>query len=384
MTMLSSLRCLDLCGTEINEVPKGIGKLKFLTYVDGYSISDGSDDTVVQDGWKLEELSSLSQMRSLSLVKLERVAHGSTSVVLIDKKHLKELVLEWTERGEGSYSEEDVSNAEKVFEQLIPPPNLEDLYIDQFFGQRYPTWFDTTCLSSLIYLKLIDVRSCVHLPPMWQLPNLKFLKIDGADAVTKVGPEFVGCKKGDPVRNELVAFPKLEWLIFSDMPNWEAWSFLEEEVVAADSRGEDGSAEIQKEDTQSARMQLLPRLVMLQLDRCPKLRDLPQQLGKDTACLKELNLRGLNNLKVVEDRPMLCEVLIIEYCKGLERICNLPQVIELRVFWCPHLSHVVGLGSLQQLGLGEDMQEVSSCWVHGLQEQHQRLHGEDLDVYTYC
>ena len=56
---------------------------------------------------------------------------------------------------------------------------------------------------------------------------------------------------------------------------------------------------------------------------------------------------------------------------------------ELRVFGCPNLSHVEGLGSLQQLGLGEDMQqEISSNWVPGLQEQHQRLHGEDLDVYT--
>lgn len=212
MTLLISLRCLDLDGTKIIEVPKGIGKLKFLTYVDGYPIGDGSDDSVVQDGWKLEELSSLSQMRYLSLVKLERVTHCITSVVLTDKKHLK--VLKWTERGEGSYSEEDVSNAEKVFEQLIPPPNLEYLYIKQFSGQRYPTWFGTTYLSSLIHFILIDVRSCVHLPPIGQLPKLKFLKIDGAHAVTKVGPEFVGCKKGDHACNESVAFPKLEWLIF--------------------------------------------------------------------------------------------------------------------------------------------------------------------------
>ena len=41
MTQLSSLICLDLCGTEINEVPKGIGKLKFLTFVEDYLIGDG-------------------------------------------------------------------------------------------------------------------------------------------------------------------------------------------------------------------------------------------------------------------------------------------------------------------------------------------------------
>ena len=383
MTLLCSLRCLDLFGTEINQVPKGMGKLKLLTYLGNYPVGDGSANAVIQDGWKLEELSCFSQMRHLSMVKLERVAHSSTNAVLTDKKHLKELILEWTKRGEGSYSEEDVRNTEKVFEQLIPPHNLEDLCIVGFFGRRYPTWFGTTCLSSLIYLNLIDVESCVELPPTGQLPNLKYLRIDGAHAVTKVGPEFVGCKRGDPVCNECVAFPKLELLIFMDMPNWEVWSFFEEEVAAANVRGEDGAAEIRKEDAPSARLRLLPCLVKLCLHGCPKLRGLPQQIGKDTACLKVLGLIELNNLKAVEDRPVLSELLVIENCEGLGRICNVPQVTELRVGGCPNLSHVEGLGSLQRLGLGKDMQEISSCWVPGLQEQHQRLHGEDLDVYTW-
>ncbi|EMS64020.1 Putative disease resistance protein RGA4 [Triticum urartu] len=382
MTMLTSLRFLNFLGTKINQVPRGIGKLKLLTYLGDYPVGDGSDNDVIQDGWKLEELSSLSQMRYLSLVKLERMAHCNTDVVLTDKKHLKTLTLGWTGHGEGSYSEEDASNAEKVFEHLIPPPNLEDIRIITFFGQQYPTWFGTTCLSSLIYLTLVDVRSCVELPPIGQLPNLKYLKISGAYAVTKVGPEFVGCKKGDLVCNELVAFPKLERLIFTDMPNWEEWSFFEEEVASADVRGEDGAAEIQKEDAQSARLQLLPRLVGLQLDNCPQLRALPRQLGEDTVCLKEILLMGINNLKAVENLPVLSE-LVIRRCEGLERVCNLPQVTYLRVHGCPNLSRVEGFGSLQQLWLDEDMQEVSSRWVHGLQEQHRRLNGEDLDVYTW-
>lgn len=220
VTQLSSLRCLDLFGTKINQVPKGIGKLKLLNLLGDYPVGDGSDNAVVQGGWNLKELSSLSQMRHLALVKLERAAHYSINGVLKDKKHLKELVLSWTKREEGSYSEEDVSNTEKVFEQLIPPYNLEDLSIVRFFGRQYPTWFGTTYLSSLIYLILVDdIPSCVHLPAIGQLSNLKYLKIEGAYAVTKVGPEFVGCEKADHVCNELVAFPKLEWLIFMDMPS---------------------------------------------------------------------------------------------------------------------------------------------------------------------
>uniref|UniRef100_A0ACD5TRE8 Uncharacterized protein n=1 Tax=Avena sativa TaxID=4498 RepID=A0ACD5TRE8_AVESA len=373
ITQLCSLRSLDLDGTEINQVPKGIGKLKFLNELNGFPVGDGSGNADVQDGWELEELCCVSQLRLLSLVNLERAPQCSTSTVLMDKKHLQELGLSWSERGEGSYSE-DVSSTEKFLEQLIPPSNLESLWINGFFGQHYPTWIGTTYLSSLIHLFLRDVRSCVGLPPIGQLPNLKYFRIEGANLVTKVGTEFVGCRKGAPLCNELVYFPKLECLIFKDMPNWEEWSFSEDQ--------DEGRAEIREHDGQSARLQLLPRLVLLKIDGCPKLRALPQQLGAGTASLKEIRLIGTNNLKAVEDFPLLSELLNIQKCEGLERISNLPQVTELRVHGCPNLSHVEGLGSLQQLGLGEDMQEISSCWVPGLQIQHQQLHGENLDVYT--
>ena len=41
MTQLCNLRCLRLTGTKVNRVPKGIGKLKFLTFVEDYLIGDG-------------------------------------------------------------------------------------------------------------------------------------------------------------------------------------------------------------------------------------------------------------------------------------------------------------------------------------------------------
>ncbi|CAM0878684.1 unnamed protein product [Alopecurus aequalis] len=382
MTQLCSLRSVCLLCTNIIQVPKGIGKLKFLTDLRGFPVGEGSDDADVQDGLNLEELSSLAHIRTLYLVKLERALHYRTNTVLLEKKHLKVLVLEWTKHGERSYSEEDVSNTENVFEQLIPPCNLEYLAISWFFGRRYPTWFGTTYLSSLIKLALSNIRSCVYLPPLGHLPNLKFLRIDGAYAVTKVGPEFVGCRKGYPLCNELVFFPRLELLIFHDMLNWEKWSFLVDEEDNGVEHGDDGANDIQRENSQSARVQLLPRLAKLQLVDCPKLGALPRQLGENIASLKELFLRGTKKLKAVEDFPLLSDLLLIDGCEGLERVSNLPQVTELFVNGCENLSHVEGLDSLRQLGLGEDMQEISSNWVPGLQKQHQQLYGEDLDVYS--
>ncbi|XBI24683.1 hypothetical protein VPH35_049756 [Triticum aestivum] len=149
------------------------------------------------------------------------------------------------------------------------------------------------------------------------------------------------------------------------MPNWEEWSFFEDPEV----------------DAHSAMLQLLPRLVLLKLDGCPKLRALPRQLGEVAASLKELRLIGTNNLKALEDFPLL-SVLLIQNCTSLELISNLPRVTDMCAHGCPNLSHVEGLGSLQQLGLGVDMQEISSHWLPQLRKQNQRVHGEDLDVYA--
>ena len=272
---------------------------------------------------------------------------------------------------------------------LIPGHNLEDLLFKNFFGRRFPTWLDTAAhLPSLTYLNLINCKSCVHLPPIGQLPNLKYLKIKGTTAVTKIGPEFVGSVVGNLRSTEAVAFPKLETLVIWDMPNWEEWSFVaeeeQEETTAGTEGGEDEAAANQKEEAPPPRMQLLPRLKELELDRCPKLRALPQQLGQQATSLKELRLSDVNSLNVVENLGFLSEVLVIVDCEGLERVSNLPQVRLLRVQLCPNLGCVERLDNLRQLFQTEDMQGVSSShWLPGLQEQHRQLHGEDLEVYTW-
>ncbi|KAM0896119.1 hypothetical protein ACQ4PT_023383 [Festuca glaucescens] len=305
---LCNLRRLGLTNTPINQVPKGIGRLEFLNDLEGFPLGGGGDNGKTQDGWKLEELAHLSQLRQLDMIKLESAAPYSYSrdSLLTDKKHLKVLNLLCTERTDEPYSEEDVSNIEKIFEQLIPPHNLEDLLIGGFFGRGFPTWLGTTHLSSVIHLKLIHCNSCARLPSIEQLPNLRYLRIDGAAAVTKIGPEFVGCR-GDNRRSTdaVVAFPKLETLVIENMPNWEEWSFVEEGDAEAAEGGEDGSAEIQKGEAPSPGMQLLPRLKRLELEGCPKLGSLPRQLGQEATSLKVLDIRGASSLKVVEDLPFL-------------------------------------------------------------------------------
>lgn len=219
-------------------------------------------------------------------------------------------------------------------------------------------------LSSVEYLNLICCVSCVLLPPIGQLPNLKYLKILGATAIKNIGPEFVGCGIDNPRSAEAVAFPKLEILVIEDMPNWEEWTIVaEEEIKEATigaNLGEVRAARRQVRDAPTPNMCLLPRLKRLELVCCPKLRILPQQFGQDATSLEVLDLRASGSLKVVENFTYLSEVRLMAGCEGLEKVSSLPQV---RATGCPRLSCVQRLDNLQQLWLDEGMQEISSLWL---------------------
>ncbi|CAM0947789.1 unnamed protein product [Alopecurus aequalis] len=384
LTQLFNLRRLGLLGTPINQVPKGIGRLEFLNDLDGFPVGGGGDNSKIQDGWRLEELEHLSQLRRLIMIKLESASPCNTNSLLTYKKHLKILSLICTKRTDEPYSEEDVSIIERILEQLIPPHKLEDLKLDGFFGRRFPSWLGTTHLSSIKHLSLVECNFCVHLPSIGQLPNLRYLGIEGATALTKIGPEFVGCRPKST--DVVVAFPKLEQLFITNMPNWEEWSFAEEEdaaAAAATDERDDGSSVKQKEEAPSPKMQLLPCLKTLRIDGCPKLRALPRELGQEATSLEELVIQNTRCLNVVEDLPFLSEGLVLQGCIGLERVSNIPQVRELRINYCPGMTCVEGLGSLQQLWLFENMEELSSLWIPGLQQEHQKLYGEDMDVYAW-
>ncbi|XP_039141586.1 putative disease resistance RPP13-like protein 1 [Dioscorea cayenensis subsp. rotundata] len=227
ITKLYNLRWLRLYNTPLNYVPKGIGKLEHLHYVKGLTIGNSGDDG--EEGCNSEELQMLEKLSYLSVRNLEKLSDKSSSI-LSSKIHLRELRLCCTP----NYTNEHIQQQEmdkivQVFDELCPPPCLEKLLIDSFFGGRYPKWMlsstsITTALQELIYLALTNCSNCPHLPQLGQLPQLKYLRIEGAAAVVSIGPEFLGIKyNGEPTE---IAFPKLETLLFINMSNWEEWSLI--------------------------------------------------------------------------------------------------------------------------------------------------------------
>ncbi|CAL9048701.1 unnamed protein product [Musa banksii] len=136
------------------------------------------------------------------------------------------------------------------------PPSLQSLSLCQVRLTEVPGFWEeidgssnSMIISELkIYslkkIKLMGIPECERLTCLGQLPSLKVLHIERMPAVKMVGYGAFGS------RDQSKCFPSMEELMFSDMPQWEEWSW-------ADGR------------------QLFPCLRILEITRCPRLKRLP-------------------------------------------------------------------------------------------------------------
>ncbi|XP_038971003.1 putative disease resistance protein RGA1 [Phoenix dactylifera] len=329
ITKLCNLRCLRLGGgTRLNHVPKGLGKLKHLNHLERFVVGH-NDGTGTQDdeGCDLEELQSLTQLRFLSIMNLER-AQPVRASVLANTHSLRTLILTSNQLED---AEEAIATRriEEIYNELSPrSTDLETLRINSFFGTRFPSWmmspFLDVSFSNLTSIQLNDCKSCPQLPPLGLLPLLKYLRIDGARAIKTIGPEFLGPRASAGAGT---AFLKLEVLEFCLMDNWEEWSFGMVEGVGEERKGAS---------------KLLPCLKKLFLWYCPKLRALPEGLRHATS-LQELDIYVTDNLIEID---------------------NLPSLKSLHIESCPRLEHVKNLDRLQYLDVGHPTEtEHLSQWL---------------------
>ncbi|CAL9116727.1 unnamed protein product, partial [Musa acuminata var. zebrina] len=183
-------------------------------------------------------------------------------------------------------------------------------------------------ISSLLpNIRRLELINCDHwplLPPLGKLPSLEFLEIQGAHAVTTIGPEFFGCEAAAASGHErernskrpsssssnppLMLFPKLRQLQLWNMTNLEVWDWVAEGFA----------------------MRRLDKLFLL---NCPKLKSLPEGLIRQATCLTTLYLTDVCALKSIRGFPSVKQ-LRISGKSDLEIVADLPalEVLELGPF----------------------------------------------------
>ncbi|XP_058106807.1 putative disease resistance RPP13-like protein 1 [Magnolia sinica] len=229
---MNSLRHLEIEGTYmLKYLPQGIGRLTGLR-----TLTDSRDE--------------------------------SREAELDKKQHLRALTLEFGNDGR-------LDDDEDVLEILKPHTNLKEFIIWSYKGSKLPKWIEDLVFSNLVKVELMGCEGCKQLPGLGKLPSLKYLNIYSLAEVRKVGGEFSGDANNDG--SGVVSFPKLETLIFKDMPNWEEWELREG----------DG--------------QVMPSLVELSVKWCPKLKALPHNLPPEL--LQRLSL-GLSNDWMSSEAPL--------------------------------------------------------------------------------
>uniref|UniRef100_A0A0D3H4M7 Uncharacterized protein n=1 Tax=Oryza barthii TaxID=65489 RepID=A0A0D3H4M7_9ORYZ len=358
ITQLDDLRCLGLNGTPVTHVPKGLGKLKLLNDIGGFVAGGHTTcQTELQEGWGLEELESLAQLRWLSITRLERAMISKP--MLKSKCFLRHLILSCTMPQYKKLSFEEINTIEAIFEGLFPPPSLEKLQIINFCGQSLPGWLISSSLETNLpcieYIHLIGCSFCTQLPPFGKLPQLRYLNIEDAFAIVNIGTEFVG------MHGVSTAFPKLEYLTFNGMPNWEEWSM---------------SGNEEEEEP------LMPHLVELQILGCPKLRSLPTTLQKITT-IQTIGITKCDSLTCVTNFRYLHNQLVIEKSSGVEIISNLPALNKLVITDVHALKHIEHLPSLRYMELCSISLDKLPEWLQGLADTNRKL-ANDLQLTLRC
>ncbi|XP_026656901.2 putative disease resistance protein RGA4 [Phoenix dactylifera] len=271
---MSSLRHLyiDRC-RRLKQLPAGIGQLSSLRTLTKYIVGNDA-------GRRIGELNSLNLGGLLELYNLRNVrdAADAKEANIRSKYNLCSLILcwdmiEWEPRScheEFGYRRfEDVVPAEKaeeVLEALRPHGGLKLLTVWRYGGVNFPTWMmDSLLLQNVVEIHLGVCTRCQHLPPLWQLPFLKFLYVIKMDSVKHICSSTI---YGNASNGTVQAFPLLKRLVLHTMQSLEKWSEFEE------------TAEV---------MLVFPYLAELEIIDCPNLMTMPE-----LPSLKRLKMKGTN------------------------------------------------------------------------------------------
>ncbi|KAM2925247.1 hypothetical protein FF1_042783 [Malus domestica] len=240
--------------------------------------------------------------------------------------------------------------------------NLNLLFL--IWGRAYDaSWLGDPYFSKLSRIALGDCKHCCLLPPLGQLPSLKELHVLGMNNVVEIGSEFYG---NDTCGS--APFRSLQELHLEDMLEWEKWSYYD---------GSRGNTTIMFPNLRELELRNCPKLTeILPLEKLQslesvKLNGLESFSGSlahvESKCPKFLSLVHLEMV----DRPnFVCfldggmdapklEELLIDRCKKLRSLPEqmhtlLPSLQKLMVIGCPEVE------SFRQGRLASNIQHLFS------------------------
>ncbi|KAJ4801611.1 Disease resistance protein RGA2 [Rhynchospora pubera] len=135
---------------------------------------------------------------SLNIFGLNNVSNieDAKAVNLQKKRYIEQLELNFRcdyEFGIYDHEPEGIRRelSEELLEILKPNQNLIELKIFSYSGSRFPKWVGDQSFTKLAKVKLAAFQ-CRLLPPLGQLPSLKYLEIQAAYKVHYIGHEFFG------------------------------------------------------------------------------------------------------------------------------------------------------------------------------------------------
>ncbi|XP_078168064.1 putative disease resistance RPP13-like protein 1 [Carex rostrata] len=174
-------------------LPYGIGLLTNLQSLKTFVIGKNSSECNIGE---LKNLAFLSG--SLSIFGLNNVSdiEDAKEVNLHKKGYIEQLILNFRCNSEFDINDQEpigISRefSETLLEILEPNKNLTELQIFNYNGTRFPRWVSDKSFCKLVKVKLAAFR-CELLPPLGQLPSLKYLQIHWAYNVHQIGHEFFG------------------------------------------------------------------------------------------------------------------------------------------------------------------------------------------------
>ncbi|XP_075643526.1 putative disease resistance protein RGA1 [Castanea sativa] len=388
---LVNLRHLDIAGClELTHMPLGLGYLTSLEILTMFVMRQGVKvssfgcykEKQPRFGGGLSELKELSNLGGSLLIKY--LGHGEDEILeckatnMKEKQHLQGLQLLWEENL--GWDGEIECHDENSLEGLQPHPNLKALGLTCYMGMKIPSWVSS--LTNLVDLGLYKNRRLQHLPPLNQLPSLKFVFLIEIEALEYISKDSFGevfssssetgffrslhslriekCpnlkgwwRNSDDDVNEpdhllLPSFPRLFELQIVECPNLTSmplFPHLKEILKLHGSSSKVLLQTMKMAATTSSSSYYFPlsQLEVLSLDEIPDLEFLPEEGLQNLNSLRTLNITkclGFKSLPWIGNLTSL-QRLFIRECPNLtslpQGICDLKSLQHLAITGCPIL-----------------------------------------------